>query len=131
MDDFAGLRFATVGNSEGGHSGNLSKIKIADEGFNSWNFNVATENYAVGDEDNVRFNGNADRNGDYKPGANAIDVIYGNNDVSRLVEGEGQASQNYFIASAQNGASVSDSGQAVIATARGLYHNAAERYGDR
>lgn len=135
--DLAGLRFATVGNSEGGHSGNLFKIKIADEGFNNWNFNVAMEDYALGDADNVRFNGNADGNGDYKPGANAIDAIYGNSGVSRLAEGEGQVPQNYFIASAQNGASVSDAGQAVIATARGLYHNAVEidrfnqRYGDR
>lgn len=135
VNDLARLRFATVGNVEGGHSGNLFKIQIADEGFNNWNFNVATEDYAVGDEDNARFNGIADGKGDYKPGENAVDAIYGNNGASTLAEG--QASQNYYIASAQEGASVSDAGQAVIATARGLYYNAVEidrfnqRYGDR
>lgn len=136
VDDLAGLRFATVGNVEDGHSGNLFKIKIADEGFNNWNFNVATEDYVTGDDDNSRFNGSANGKDNYKPGANAIDAIYGSNDeVSTLAEG--QASQNYYIASAQEGASVSDAGQAVIATARGLYYNAVEidrfnqRYGDR
>lgn len=135
VDDLSGLRFATVGNVEGGHSGNLFKIQIADEGFNNWNFNVATEDYVTDDEDNARFNGSGNGKDNYKPGENAIDAIYGSNEASTLAEG--QASQNYYISSAQEGASVSDAGQAVIATARGLYYNAVEidrfnqRYGDR
>lgn len=135
VDDLAGLRFATVGNVADGHSGNLFKVQIADEGFNNWNFKVTTEDYVVDDEDNARFNGKDDGKDTYKPGEDAINAIYGNDGLSTLAQEQG--SQNYYIASAQEGASVSDAGQAVIATARGLYYNAVEidrfnqRYGDR
>lgn len=135
VDDLAGLRFATVGNVADGHSGNLFKVQIADEGFNNWNFKVTTEDYVVDDEDNARFNGKDDGKDTYKPGEDAINAIYGNDGLSTLAQEQG--SQNYYIESAQEGASISDAGQAVVATARGLYYNAVEidrfnqRYGDR
>lgn len=145
VEDLTGLRFATVGSVEDGHSSNLFKVvQITDQGFKNWNLDVVTEDYQSGDEDNARFNGNSDGKGDYKPGEDAIDAIFGDdksrdnvavNDLEQRADDEG--SQNYIIGGVQKGSTISDAGQAVIATARGLYYNAVEidrfnqRYGDR
>lgn len=145
VEDLTGLRFATVGSVEGGHSSNLFKVvQITDQGFKNWNLDVVTEDYQSGDEDNARFNGDSNGEGAYKPGEDAIDAIFGDdksrdnvavNDLEPRAANEG--SQNYIIGGVQKGSTISDAGQAVIATARGLYYNAVEidrfnqRYGDR
>lgn len=145
VEDLTGLRFATVGSVEGGHSSNLFKVvQITDQGFKNWNLDVVTEDYQSGDEDNARFNGDNNGEGAYKPGEDAIDAIFGDdksrdneavNDLEPRADDEG--SQNYIIGGVQKGSTISDAGQAVIATARGLYYNAVEidrfnqRYGDR
>ena len=145
VEDLTGLRFATVGSVEDGHSSNLFKVvQITDQGFKNWNLDVVTEDYQSGDEDNARFNGDNNGEGAYKPGEDAIDAIFGDdksrdnmavNDLEPRAEDEG--SQNYIIGGVQKGSTISDAGQAVIATTRGLYYNAVEidrfnqRYSDR
>lgn len=146
VQDLTGLRFATVGSVESGHSGDLFKfVEITDQGFRNLNLEVVTEDYQTGDEDNARFNGDRNGEGVYKPGEGAIDAIFGDDKsqdnvaVSDLHQkaGHDEGSQNYLIGGIQNGGTISDAGQAVIATARGLYYNAVEierfnqRYGDR
>lgn len=128
------IRFATVKN---GASSDLFTVQIKDQGFHDVNIPVAQEDYQVGDADNERFNG-TDGKGDYKPGTGYVDAIFGDESqdgVSTLEDGD--SSKNYFIDSAGAQTSVSDPGQAIIATARALYYNAIEidrfnqRYGDR
>lgn len=149
VTDLEGLRFATVGSVEGGHSTDLFKfVVIKDQGFNNWKLSVAKEDYATGDEDNARFNGESDGEGSYKPGENVVDAIYGGSNAETTTLADEEKSQNYFIGAVENvGGSeednspseptISDAGQAIIATARGLYYNAIEidrfnqRYGDR
>ena len=149
VTDLEGLRFATVGTVEGGHSTDLFKfVEIKDQGFNNWKLSVAKEDYATGDEDNARFNGESDGEGSYKPGENVVDAIYGGSNAETTTLADEEKSQNYFIGAVETvGGSgednppseptISDAGQAIIATARGLYYNAIEidrfnqRYGDR
>lgn len=148
VSDLEGLRFATVGKVEGGHSTNLFKfVEIKDQGFNDWKLNVAREDYRTDDVDNSRFNGTNDGEGIYKPGEDVVDAIYGETSADQATLTEEEKSQNYFIDAIEkvngggednpSGPTISDAGQAVIATARGLYYSAIEidrfnqRYGDR
>ena len=149
VSDLEGLRFATVGTVADGHSTDLFKfVEIKDQGFNDWKLSVAKEDYATGDADNSRFNGESNGEGVYKPGEDVVDAIYGGSTIETAALTEQEKSQNYFIGAVEkiNGGgednppsepTISDAGQAIIATARGLYYNAIEidrfnqRYGDR
>ena len=149
VSDLEGLRFATVGSVEDGHSTELFKfVEIKDQGFNDWKLSVAKEDYTTDDADNVRFNGESNGEGVYKPGEDVVDAIYGETTSETTTLAEGEKSQNYFIGSVEktdgggednppSEPTISDAGQAIIATARGLYYNAIEidrfnqRYGDR
>lgn len=149
VSDLEGLRFATVGNVEGGHSTDLFKfVEIKDQGFNNWKLSVAKEDYSTDDADNSRFNGEGDGEGSYKPGENVVDAIYGESNTETAALADEEKSQNYFIDTVEKnegggednpsgGSTISDAGQAIIATARALYYNAIEidrfnqRYGDR
>lgn len=158
VNDLAGLRFATVGSVADGHSPDLFKfVQIKDQGFNDWNLKVATEDYVSGDEDNARFNGVTNGQETYKPGEHAVDAMFGDQSTASARATPADA-KNYFIESIEEGtnedggepqepekpgepvnpgSSISDAGQAVIATARSLYYNAVDidrfnqRYGDR
>lgn len=158
VNDLAGLRFATVGSVADGHSPDLFKfVQIKDQGFNDWNLKVATEDYVSGDEDNARFNGETNGQETYKPGEDAVDAMFGDQSTASARATPADA-KNYFIESIEEGtnedggepqepekpgepvnpgSSISDAGQAVIATARSLYYNAVDidrfnqRYGDR
>lgn len=128
------IRFATVKN---GATSDLFTVQIKDQGFHNVKINVAQEDYQVGDSDNERFNG-TDGKGDYKPGSDYVDAIFGNasEDGVSTLENE-ETSKNYYIDGAGSETTISDPGQAIIATARALYYNAIEidrfnqRYGDR
>lgn len=128
------IRFATVKN---GATSDLFTVQIKDQGFHNVKINVAQEDYQVGDSDNERFNG-TDGKGNYKPGSDYVDAIFGNasEDGVSTLENE-EISKNYYIDGAGAETTISDPGQAIIATARALYYNAIEidrfnqRYGDR
>ena len=149
VSDLEGLRFATVGTVADGHSTDLFKfVEIKDQGFNDWKLSVAKEDYATDDTDNSRFNGVDDGEGVYKPGEDVVDEIYGASNTETAILTEEEKSQNYFIGAVEkvdgggddnppSEPTISDAGEAIIATARGLYYNAVEidrfnqRYGDR
>ena len=143
-DDLENIRFATVKN---GAAENLFVVKVEDQGVFNLTATVEQENYQTGDADNVRFNGTGNGEGDYKPGEDVVDAIFGSEEVgastpnaSTLAEtGDGTA-QNYYISGFGGGADdgeISDAGQTILATARATYWNAVildrwnQRYGER
>ena len=146
IEDLEGLRFATVGSVAGGHSGNLFKfVQVTNQGFRNWNLEVITEDYQTDDEENSRYNGDGNGEGVYKPGDDVVDAIFGEDmtqvatldEDAQLTTKDNSGSKNYVIGTEQAQSTVSDAGQAVIATARSLYYNSVEidrfnqRYGDR
>lgn len=125
VTDLKDLRFATIKNYEGKADELFSRVTIQDQGFNNWNLSIANENFSSEDTDNGRFNGTGDGKGEYKPGENAIDAIYGEETA------EGETSQNYFIkdvfgSESGGNSSLSDAGSALLATARGTYWTSVE-----
>ncbi|MDM8225963.1 autotransporter outer membrane beta-barrel domain-containing protein [Parasutterella secunda] len=118
VTDLKDLRFATIKNYEGKADELFSSVTIQDQGFNNWNLSIANEDFSSEDTDNERFNGTGDGKGEYKPGENAIDAIYGEETA------EGETSQNYFISGGNS--SLSDAGSALLATARGTYWTSVE-----
>ena len=142
-DDLKNIRFATVKN---GASDNLLVVKVEDQGAFNLTATVEQEDYQVGDADNERFNGTNNGEGDYKPGEDVVDAIFGaeesasTQNAATLAETEDGASQNYFISGfseGTGGSGLSDAGQTILATARATYWNAVildrfnQRYGDR
>lgn len=129
IEDLVDLRFATVGS---GASANLFSISIIDEGFYNHSVSIGQENYQIGDADNERFNGTGDGKGEYKPGEDAIDAIYGKETTEGVsLASEGETSQNYFIkdvfgSESEGNSSLSDAGNALLATARGTYWTSVE-----
>lgn len=125
VTDLKDLRFATIKNYEGKADELFSRVTIQDQGFNNWNLSIANEDFSSEDTDNERFNGTGDGKGEYKPGENAIDAIYGEETA------EGETSQNYFIkdvfgSESGGNSSLSDAGSALLATARGTYWTSVE-----
>lgn len=129
IEDLVDLRFATVGS---GASANLFSISIIDEGFYNHSVSIGQEDYQIGDADNERFNGTGDGKGEYKPGEDAIDAIYGKENTEGVsLASEGETSRNYFIkdvfgAESEGNSSLSDAGNALLATARGTYWTSVE-----
>ena len=129
IEDLVDLRFATVGS---GASADLFSISIIDEGFYNHSVSIGQENYQIGDADNERFNGTGDGKGEYKPGEDAIDAIYGEETAEGVsLASEGETSQNYFIkdvfgSESGGNSSLSDAGSALLATARGTYWTSVE-----
>lgn len=143
-DDLENIRFATVKN---GAAENLFVVKVEDQGAFNLTATVEQENYQIGDADNERFNGTGNGQGDYKPGEDVVDAIFGSEDggastqdAAVLAETNDGTSQNYFISGFAGGSGdvdLSDAGQTILGTARATYWNAVildrwnQRYGER
>ena len=98
---------------------------LADQGVNDVTFKVTKEEFRTDDEDNAAINGNGNGSGTYKPGEDAVNEIYG-------VE---EGATNWVIASTEGtgsdepsgpSTSLSDAGNALLATARGTYWTSVE-----
>ena len=124
FEELDGLRFATSNHVE---TTKHLQLKIEDAGFFNRTLGVELETYQEGDEKNALYNGADTGEGSYKPGEDAVDGMFDTGDTNWVINSKDDP----------EGTSVSDAGQAVIATARGLYYNAIEidrfnqRYGDR
>lgn len=139
VNELNGLRFATTNTTS-----RLDNFVLAvnDQGFYNRTLTLQTEDYSVNDEDNKYFNGQDNGEGSYKPGETAVEELFGNQASTNWYFGDPEAfdpdSGNPDDPNPPGGdSSISDAGQAIIATARGLYYNAIEidrfnqRYGDR
>lgn len=134
LENLTNLRFATVKHNA---SEDLFEVRVEDQGVFNLTADVRQEDYRIGDEDNRRFNGQGDGRGEYKPGEDAVDAVFGSSSTRTLATGANEdTSKNYFIAGF-GGGSVSDAGETVLATANATYWNAVivdrfnQRYGDR
>ena len=139
VNELNGLRFATTNTTS-----KLDNFVLAvnDQGFYNRTLTLRTEDYSAEDEDNKYFNGQDNGGGSYKPGETAVEELFGNQASTNWYFGDPEAfdpdSGNPDDPNLPGGdSSISDAGQAIIATARGLYYNAIEidrfnqRYGDR
>lgn len=139
INELNGLRFATTNTTS-----NLDNfvLKVNDQGFFNRTLTIQTEDYSAEDTDNKYFDGQDNGTGSYKPGESAIGSLFGDQDSTNWYFGDPDAfdpgSENPDEPTPPGGdSSISDAGQAIIATARALYYNAIEidrfnqRYGDR
>ena len=148
-EDLEGIRFATTTGdyfSEG--SVTAFSARLQDQGFFNRNLEIHTEQYVTGDAENSSYNGSADGSVEGesggKPGQTYVDSVFGSNTstnwyIGAVKEDEGgdTGEEPGGDTNPPAGPTISDAGQAIIATARGLYYNAIEidrfnqRYGDR
>lgn len=128
------VRIATTNGHYQSWGDNFTAV-LADQGVNNVTFKVTKEEFSKDDEDNAAINGSEDGSGTYKPGENAVNEIFGKDD-----------STNWVIASTEikepgtdpeepgtdpeeptgPSTSLSDAGNALLATARGTYWTAVE-----
>lgn len=118
------VRIATTNGHYQSWGDNFTAV-LADQGVNDVTFKVTKEAFSTEDEDNTAINGKGDGSGTYKPGEDAVNEIYG------VKEG----STNWVIASTEGtgsdkpsgpSTSLSDAGNALLATARGTYWTSVE-----
>lgn len=118
------VRIATTNGHYQSWGDNFTAV-LADQGINDVTFKVTKEAFSTEDEDNATINGSGDGSGTYKPGEDAVNEIYG-------VE---EGSTNWVIASTEGtgsdepsgpSTSLSDAGNALLATARGTYWTSVE-----
>lgn len=120
------LKDVRIATTKGNHQqlGDHFSAVLADQGVNNVTFKVIKEEFSSVDTDNALVNGSEDGSGSYKPGEDAINEIYGSED-----------STNWVIASTETSnpdeptgpsTSLSDAGNALLATARGTYWTAVE-----
>ena len=112
-----GVRFATTGGAVDSYNGSEFKAQMLDEGFQNVTLAVAKEAYdKTKTAENSKYNGAAAGAGDYKPGNDYVDHIFGD---------EGT---NWYIAGHTNtpDSTLSDAGLTILATARSNYWTAVE-----
>lgn len=118
------VRIATTNGHYQSWGDNFTAV-LADQGVNDVTFNVTKEAFSTEDENNAAINGSGDGSDTYKPGEDAVNEIYG-------VE---EGSTNWVIASTEGtgsdepsspSTSLSDAGNALLATARGTYWTSVE-----
>lgn len=117
LDDLVGVRFATTGGAVDSYNGSEFKAQMLDEGFRNVTLAVAKEAYdKTKTAENSKYNGAAAGAGDYKPGNDYVDHIFGD---------EGT---NWYIAGHTNtpDSTLSDAGLTILATARSNYWTAVE-----
>ena len=117
LDDLVGVRFATTGGAVDSYNGSEFKAQMLDEGFRNVTLAVAKEAYdKTKTAENSKYNGAAAGAGDYKPGNDYVNHIFGD---------EGT---NWYIAGHTNtpDSTLSDAGLTILATARSNYWTAVE-----
>ena len=123
------VRIATTNGHYQSWGDNFTAV-LADQGINDVTFTVSKEEFRTDDKDNALINGSDNGSDSYKPGEVAVNEIYGNK--------EGGAT-NWVINKKEEtdpgtdpeeptdpSTSLSDAGNALLATARGTYWTAVE-----
>lgn len=120
------LKDVRIATTKGNHQalGDHFSAVLTDQGVNNVTFKVVKEEFSSSDADNALINGEDNGSDSYKPGEATINEIFGSED-----------STNWVIASTETSnpdeptgpsTSLSDAGNALLATARGTYWTAVE-----
>lgn len=118
LDDLVGVRFATTGGAVDSYNGSEFKAQMLDEGFRNVTLTVAKEAYdKTKTAENSKYNGAAAGSGDYKPGNDYVDHIFGDEGTNWYIAGLLEESPDPTL---------SDAGVTVLATARSNYWTAVE-----
>ena len=118
LDDLVGVRFATTGGAVDSYNGSEFKAQMLDEGFRNVTLTVAKEAYdKTKTAENSKYNGAAAGSGDYKPGNDYVDHIFGDEGTNWYIAGLLEESPDPTL---------SDAGLTVLATARSNYWTAVE-----
>lgn len=128
VNELNGLRFATTNTTSGLNNFTLA---VTDRGIFNRSLTINTEDYSATDEDNKYFNG-GDGNGEgsYKPGDEIVTGMFDEKDATNWYIGDPEAF-NPDQGSTDNpdiggDSSLSDAGNALLATARGSYWTSVE-----
>lgn len=118
LDDLVGVRFATTGGAVDSYNGTEFKAQMLDEGFQNVTLVVAKEAYdKTKTAENYKYNGAAAGAGDYKPGNDYVDHIFGDEGTNWYIAGQLEESTDPTL---------SDAGLTILATARSNYWTAVE-----
>lgn len=118
LDDLVGVRFATTGGAVDSYNGTEFKAQMLDEGFQNVTLVVAKEAYdKTKTAENSKYNGAAAGAGDYKPGNDYVDHIFGDEGTNWYIAGQLEESTDPTL---------SDAGLTILATARSNYWTAVE-----
>ena len=118
LDDLVGVRFATTGGAVDSYNGSEFKAEMLDEGFRNVTLTVAKEAYdKTKTAENSKYNGAAAGSGDYKPGNDYVDHIFGDEGTNWYIAGQLEESTDPTL---------SDAGLTILATARSNYWTAVE-----
>lgn len=118
FEDLHGLRIATSNSGEASF-----KVQMKDMGVRNLTLDVVSEKYDENDPDNVRYNGEGNGEGVWKPGDDVVTEVYGDNGKNWIIDVTSAQEQIKNEAAEQT---LSDAAQALIGTARGTYWNAIE-----
>lgn len=118
FEDLHGLRIATSNSGEASF-----KVQMKDMGVRNLTLDVVSEKYDENDPDNVRYNGEGNGEGVWKPGNDVVTEVYGDNGKNWIIDVTSAQEQIKNEAAEQT---LSDAAQALIGTARGTYWNAIE-----
>ena len=118
LDDLVGVRFATTGGAVDSYNGTEFKAQMLDEGFQNVTLVVAKEAYdKTKTAENSKYNGASAGAGDYKPGNDYVDHIFGDEGTNWYIAGQLEESTDPTL---------SDAGLTILATARSNYWTAVE-----
>ena len=140
LDDLVGVRFATTGGSVDSYNGTEFKAQMLDEGFRNVKLTVAKEAYdKTKTAENSKYNGAAAGAGDYKPGNDYVDHIFGDEGTNWYIAGQLEESTDPTPTPSPDpvpgpgeedtntpDSTLSDAGLTILATARSNYWTAVE-----
>lgn len=128
IEDLKDLRFATTNKFT--PSGNFT-LEFKDQGVLDREFSVQVEDYASGDAQNIAFNGVGDGTGSVKPGADAVDSMFKDQDAMNWyidvpTEEQPPVDPDPDPDPDVPGPTPSDAGQSLLSLAHSNYWNAVE-----
>lgn len=140
LDDLVGVRFATTGGAVDSYNGSEFKAQMLDEGFRNVTLTVAKEAYdKTKTAENSKYNGANAGAGDYKPGNDYVDHIFGDEGTNWYIAGQLEEGTDPTPTPSPNpvpgpgeedtntpDSTLSDAGLTILATARSNYWTAVE-----
>ena len=129
LDDLVDVRFATTGGSNDAYAGTEFKVSMLDQGFRNVTLKVGKEAYdKTATDKNAAYNGTGAGEGDYKPGNDYVDSVFGNEGTNWYIAGyeEVVPDPDPKPDPEPEVPEISDAGSTILAMARSNYWTAVE-----